>query len=120
MEGRDGHAILLNVDAVLEGVGSANLAGGVLGSHCGVLSGGVEVSCQLLCPRVGFVDGGGRGGAGRSGGALVISHTDERQRPGRTCRPGRRGRRKEQARGSSTFLAQSEPRRKRKAAHADN
>lgn len=33
VEGRDGDAILLDVDAVLQGVGSANLADAVLGSH---------------------------------------------------------------------------------------
>lgn len=33
VEGRDGDAILLNVDAVLEGVGSRDLADAVLGSH---------------------------------------------------------------------------------------
>ena len=34
VEGRDGHAILLDVDAVLEGVGSRDLADAVSGSHC--------------------------------------------------------------------------------------
>lgn len=33
VEGRDGDAILLDVDAVLQGVGSADLADGVVGSH---------------------------------------------------------------------------------------
>lgn len=33
MEGGDGHAILLDVNAVLEGVGSTNLANGVLRGH---------------------------------------------------------------------------------------
>jgi hypothetical protein len=38
VEGRDGHAILLDEDAVLERVGRANLAGCVYGSHvCSVL-----------------------------------------------------------------------------------
>lgn len=36
VEGRDWDAILLNKDAVVESVGSANVAGGVSGSHCGV------------------------------------------------------------------------------------
>lgn len=127
VEGRDGHAILLNVDAVLKGVGGANLAGRVLArslgngerSHC-VGSGGVEVSCQLLCSRLDFVDGSGRGGAGRRGGALamVISHTDERDARGRACRPGRSKWRKVQARDSSTFLAQCKPHRGRETAHA--
>lgn len=122
MEGRDGHAILLDEDAVLEGVGGANPAGSVRGSHCVCGAGGVEVSCQLLCSRVGFVDGSGRGGAGRRGGALMISHTDEGERRGRTCRPGRRGRGKWQATDSSTLLAtrEREPRRKRETAHARN
>lgn len=122
MEGRHGHAILLDEDAVLEGVGGANPAGGVLRSHCMCIAGGEEMSCQLPCSRVGFVDGGGRGGAGRSKGTLMISHTDERERRDRTCRPGRRRLRKSQARDSSTFLAQSErePRREKNAAHAGN
>ena len=114
VEGRDGLAILLDVDAVLEGVGSANLAGCVLalGSHC-VCSGGVEVSCQLLRSRVDFVDRSGRGGAGRHGGALamVISHTDERDARSPMRRPGRSSREKVRAGESSTFLAQNEPRR---------
>ena len=39
MEGGDGHAILLDVDAVLEGVGSTNLANGILRSHfCRIVS----------------------------------------------------------------------------------
>ena len=33
VEGRDGDAILLDVDAVLQGVGSADLADAVVGSH---------------------------------------------------------------------------------------
>ena len=37
VEWGNGDAILLNKDAMLEGVGSANLAGGILGSHGGVL-----------------------------------------------------------------------------------
>ena len=36
VEGRDGHAILLDVHAVLEGVGGGDLAGGV--RHVAVLS----------------------------------------------------------------------------------
>lgn len=127
VEGRDGHTILLDEDAVLEGVGGANLAGGVLalGGHCevSVRGSGVEVSCQLLRSRMDFVDGSGRGGAGRHGGArgLVISHTDERSRRGRTRRPGRSKsrRRNAQAGDGSTILALDEPRRKGKAAHAE-
>lgn len=34
VEGRDGHAILLDEDAVFEGVGGANLPGSVDGCHC--------------------------------------------------------------------------------------
>ena len=37
MERRDGLAILLDVDAVLEGVGSRNLADGIVGGHVGLL-----------------------------------------------------------------------------------
>ncbi len=33
MKGRDGDAILLDVDAVLQGVGSTDLADAVLGRH---------------------------------------------------------------------------------------
>lgn len=40
VEGGDGDAILLDVDAVLEGVGSRDLAGGVGRGHCGRISGG--------------------------------------------------------------------------------
>ena len=36
VEGRDGDAILLDVDTVLQGVGSADLADGVLRSHGGI------------------------------------------------------------------------------------
>ena len=35
VEGGDGDAIPLGVDAVLKGVGSGDLAHGVLGGHCG-------------------------------------------------------------------------------------
>lgn len=35
VEGRDRDAILLDEDAVVKGVGSADVAGGVLRSHCG-------------------------------------------------------------------------------------
>jgi len=38
MEGRDWHAILLDVDAMLEGVWSSNLAGGVLIRSVGVVA----------------------------------------------------------------------------------
>lgn len=39
MEGRDGHAILLDVNAVLEGVGSTNLANAILRGHlCRIVS----------------------------------------------------------------------------------
>jgi len=34
MEGRDGHTVLLDVHAVLKGVGSSHLAEGVRGRHC--------------------------------------------------------------------------------------
>lgn len=37
MERRNGLAILLDVDSVLEGVGSRNLADGVVGGHVGLL-----------------------------------------------------------------------------------
>jgi hypothetical protein len=37
VERRHGLAILLDVDAVLEGVGSRNLADGVVGGHVGLL-----------------------------------------------------------------------------------
>jgi len=36
VEGRDGNAILLDVDTVVDGVGLANLADGVGGRHLGV------------------------------------------------------------------------------------
>jgi len=35
VEGRDGHAILLDINAVLQGVWGSDLAGLVLGSHIG-------------------------------------------------------------------------------------
>lgn len=37
VERRDGLAILLDVDAMLEGVGSRNLADGIVGGHVGLL-----------------------------------------------------------------------------------
>jgi len=86
VEGRDGHAILLDVDAVLESVRSADLARGEdargvghsLGHDCGdscVLGGigdggGREVALQLSRTKGGslgwnFVGVGRRGGAAR-------------------------------------------------------
>lgn len=80
------------------------------------------MSCQLLGSRVDFVDGSGRGGAGRHGGALamVISHTDESNARGPMRRPGRSRRERVQAGKSSAFLAQNEPHREGNMAHAAN
>lgn len=88
MEGRDRHAILLDEDAVLEGVGSANLASGVLalGSHCcesrsgGGGGGRVKVTGQLLRARLNFVDNGGIGGAGRRSWAAMVIRRGQREK----------------------------------------
>lgn len=79
MEGRDGHAILLDVDAVLEGVRSTDFAGGVdgRGHGCGgsgILGrmkdgrGGREVTLQLRGTKGGRL-GWNFVGVGRAGGA---------------------------------------------------
>lgn len=59
MEWGDHNSILLNVDAVLQGIGSTNLPCGIgTGrAHLGFLLRGVvggEVSGKLLCPKWGF------------------------------------------------------------------
>lgn len=59
VERGDHNSVLLNVDAVLQGIGSTNLPGGIgTGrTHLGLLSWGVvrgEVSCKLLRPKWGF------------------------------------------------------------------
>ena len=121
VEGRDGDAIFLNEDAVLERVGGTDPARRVLarglggyGCHCGGGSGwsGVEVACQQLCPRPDFVDGSGLGGAGRRGGTMVISQCDERHR--------RSARWKGAMRSSSrnkSVAGRIKPQKKRTAAH---
>jgi len=79
VEGRDGHAILLDEDAVLEGVRSTDFAGGVDGrGHCcggsGILGrmldgrGGREVTLQLRGTKGGRL-GWNFVGVGRAGGA---------------------------------------------------
>lgn len=48
VEGRDGDAILLDVDAVLKGVGSGDLADAVRGrSHCDIRRGGRGIGTRL-------------------------------------------------------------------------
>ena len=86
VEGRDGHAILLDVDAVLESVRSADLAGGEdargvgesLSHGCGdsgILGrmmdggGGREVTLQLRSTKGGRLGGWNFVGVGRAGGA---------------------------------------------------
>jgi hypothetical protein len=74
---RDELTVLLDEDAVLEGVGRANLAGGVchvgcgVGSVVGAASSWLEgkMASELLDPRIDFL-------AGLSGG---MRHGDERQ-----------------------------------------
>jgi hypothetical protein len=57
VEGRDGHAILLDVDAVLKSVRSADLAGGVDARGVGHSLGH---DCGDSCVLGGIGDGGGR------------------------------------------------------------
>jgi hypothetical protein len=88
VEGRDGDAILLDEDAVLEGVGSADLAGSVWagGRHGGRRTGRrmVEVGSDLLGTRTNFElvgerdCGGGGGGAGRGGLFIGPGQCEER------------------------------------------
>lgn len=58
MEGRDGHAILLDVDAVLKGVRHADLAGGEDARGVGQSLGHGRGDSCVLAGRMG--DGGGR------------------------------------------------------------
>ena len=59
VERGDHNSVLLNVDAVLQSIGSTNLPDsiGTRRTHLGLLSWGVvrgEVSCKLLRPKWGF------------------------------------------------------------------
>lgn len=84
LEGRDDLAVLLDEDTVLEGVGGANDAGAVLGSHfssCQVRDGCGETSDGVNRHEMGFVRRGTRGG--RTQG--------RRARPKRRITPGNSG-----------------------------
>lgn len=83
VERRDGNAILLNVDAVLQGVLGSNLANRVLGSHCGSgtsagrrLTMGCrarQVTSYLGGPLGRYFEGGGRGGDGVMGRVFSLA-----------------------------------------------
>lgn len=94
VEGRDGHAILLDVDAVLERVRRSDLARGV-GRHGCLLfwcrcreglcwrgggGGGGEMACELPGAGLNFVDDGRRGGGAgrRRQRRAVISQLEKR------------------------------------------
>lgn len=71
VEGRDGDAILFNVDAVLEGVGCGDLASSVLAAGLGVSDGrhgglvSLKMCSDLLGARTNFAEVGTRGSGSR-------------------------------------------------------